>query len=450
MKTIRVDDVIDARPFGAFQLLVFAVCFVIALMDGANIQTMGLSAPLIASDLKLLPTQLGPIFAGSEFGFMIGALVFGPIADRFGRKTVLVLCTLLFGVMSLLTVEATSFHGLLLLRVLTGIGLGGAAPCFVSLTTEYVAQRLRARVASLLWAAIPAGGVIAGFAGSALIPAYGWKSMFYLSGVVPVVAALLVIVLVPESVRFLILTGVTGPRVHRILSRLGVQVPANDDTVRFVTHEHETAGLPMSHLFREGRASFTALLWIAFFLNFLALIAVLAWTSTLLKSAGMSVADASIVMAWNNVGGMIGVASAGKLMERLGTHRFLATVFVVGAVVLGMTGAAAPNTAWVAALSGFTGLFVGGATAGLIAIAAMGYPTAIRSTGVGWGLAVGRLGGASGPIVVGGLVSNGFSVPQTFAIVAVPVLLAAGVMLLMRRTGPELFGMQADAGLVSH
>jgi AAHS family 4-hydroxybenzoate transporter-like MFS transporter len=178
------------------------------------------------------------------------------------------------------------------------------------------------------------------------------------------------------------------------------------------------------------------------------LIAVLAWTSTLLKSAGMSVADASIVMAWNNVGGMIGVAAAGKLMERLGTHRFLALVFVCGAVVVGCTGIAAPHTGLVSLFSGLSGLFVGGATAGLIAIAAMGYPTAIRSTGIGYGLAAGRLGGATGPVIVGALVAGGVSVAQTYLFICVPVVLAAIVMLMMRRTHPG--DAPLVAGVIAH
>ena len=447
MKTVLVDDIIDARPFGAFQLLVFAVCFLIALMDGANIQTMGLSAPLIAADLKLGAAQLGPVFAGSEFGFMLGALAFGPLADRFGRKTILVFCTLLFGCASLATVHAASFPSLLLLRVVTGIGLGGAAPCFVSLTTEYVAERLRARVAALLWAAIPAGGVIAGFLGSQLIPAYGWKAMFYVSGGVPVLAALLVVLLVPESIRFLLSTGRQGRRTERILARLGMRDTATDG-VRYVTHEVETRGLPLSLLFRDGRSSFTSLLWLAMFLNFLALIAVLAWTSTLLRSVGMSVADASIVMAWNNVGGMIGVAAAGKLMEKLGTYRFLAAVLATGALVVAATGIAAPDTTLCSICSGLAGLFVGGATSGLIAIAAMGYPTAIRSTGVGWALAAGRLGGATGPLLVGALVAGGHGVAQTFGLIGVPALLAGVAMLLMQRSGPSLDA--ADPSMALH
>ena len=432
MNTVLVDDLIDERPFGLFQASIFAICFLIALMDGANVQVMGLSAPLMAVDLKLTPAQLGPLFAGSEFGFMMGALLLGPLADRIGRKTVLVACAWLFGLASLGTVAAPGFAALLTLRVVTGIGLGGAAPCLVSLATEYVSQRYRGRVASLLWAAMPAGGVIAGFAASVVIPQYGWKSMFYLSGIVPIVAAILVLLFVPESVRLLILSNASQQRIERIIRRLA---PSRSfgDAVRYATHEHQEKGLPVKHLFMDGRAPFTALLWLAFFLNFLALIATLAWTSTLLRSAAMPVADAATVIGWNNVGGTIGVAIAGAVMERLGTYRFLALIYTVGAIALALTGICAPHTASVALCSGLTGLFVGGATSGLIAIATIAYPTAIRSTGVGWGLAAGRFGGASGPVVVGALVAAGFPVAQTFIVISAPVLGAALVMLMMGR-----------------
>lgn len=436
MNTVLVDDLIDERPFGLFQASIFAICFLLALMDGANVQVMGLSAPLMAVDLKLTPAQLGPLFAGSEFGFTIGALLLGPLADRIGRKTVLVGCAWLFGLASLATVAAPGFAALLTLRVVTGIGLGGAAPCLVSLATEYVSRRYRGRVASLLWAAMPAGGVIAGFAASVVIPQYGWKSMFYLSGIVPIIAAVLVLLFVPESVRLLILSNAPQQRIERIIRRLASSRAFADtvpDTVRYATHEHQQRGLPVKHLFMDGRAPFTALLWLAFFLNFLALIATLAWTSTLLRSAAMPVADAATVIAWNNVGGTIGVAIAGAVMERLGTYRFLALIYTVGAIALALTGLSAPHTASVALCSGLTGLFVGGATSGLIAIATIAYPSAIRSTGVGWGLAAGRFGGASGPVLVGALVAAGLPVAQTFIVIAAPVLGAALVMVTMGR-----------------
>jgi AAHS family 4-hydroxybenzoate transporter-like MFS transporter len=400
-------------------------------MDGANVQVMGLSAPLLAGDLKLTPAQLGPVFAGSEPGFMIGALLLGPVADRIGRETVLIACACLFGLASLATVSAPGFVTLL---IVTGIGLGGAAPCLVSLTTEYVARRHRGRVASLLWAAMPAGGVIAGFAASIVIPQYGWKAMFYLSGIVPIAAAVLVWIFVPESVRLLILSGSQHDRIERIVRRLAPS-STSAEPKRYATHDRQEKGLPVKHLFIDGRASLTALLWLAFFLNFLALIATLAWASTLLRSAAMSVAAASTVLAWNNVGGTIGVAIAGAVMERLGTCRFLAVIYALGALVLAVTGVSAPNTALVSVCSGLTGLFVGGATSGLIAIASMTYPTAIRSNGVGWALAAGRLGGAVGPVTVGVLVAAGLPVAHIFVATATPVLGASMVMLTMSRLG---------------
>ncbi|NIF77334.1 MFS transporter [Paraburkholderia sp. Cy-641] len=434
MKTVLVDDLIDERPFGLFQASIFAICFLIALMDGANVQVMGLSAPLLANDLKLTPAQLGPIFAGSELGFMIGALLLGPVADRIGRKTVLIACASLFGLASLCTVTAPGFVTLLVLRIVTGIGLGGAAPCLVSLTTEYVSRRHRGRIASLLWAAMPAGGVIAGFAASIVTPQYGWRAMFYLSGIVPIAAAVLVWLFVPESVRLLILSGARDDRIARIVRHLAPSSLAGEP-VRYATHEHQEKGLPVKHLFVDGRAPLTALLWLAFFLNFLALIATLAWASTLLRSAAMSVAAASTVLAWNNVGGTIGVAIAGAVMERLGTCRFLAAIYALGAIVLALTGFSTPNTALVSLCSGLTGLFVGGATSGLIAIASMTYPTAIRSTGVGWALAAGRLGGAVGPVAVGALVATGLPVAHIFVATAAPMLGASLVMLAMSRLG---------------
>jgi len=433
MKPLYVEDVIDARPFGPFQWLLFAICFLIALMDGASIQVMGLSAPTMAHSLGLGPEQLGPVFAASEIGFMAGALFFGPLADRFGRKSVLVLCTLLFGVASLCTAAATGFGMLLALRVLTGIGLGGAAPCFVSLATEFVAQRLRARVASLLWAAVPAGGVLAGFAGSRLIPAFGWQAMFQAFGAVTIAGALLVCLCVPESLRFLILAGRQGAATQRILARLGVDPRQRGATLRM--REAVPQGMPASHLFTGGRARFTGFLWLGFFLNFMTLIGVLAWTTTLLRGHGMSLPDTSLVLAWNNVGGMAGVALAGKLMERFGTFRFLAMLLASGSVAVALTGLAGAQLAFAAACSMLTGFCVGGATSGMIGLAALGYPTAIRSTGVGCGLAAGRLGGATGPLLVGALVGAGMDTTQTFALIAMPSLLAAFAVLAMRRAG---------------
>lgn len=443
---LKVDELVDALPVGRYQIAIFVVCFLIALMDGANIQAMGLVAPVLANDLKLDPSRLGHIFSASEVGFMLGALFFGPLADRFGRKQLLIAGTVLFGASTLLTVTATSYSELLAFRLVTGFGLGGAAPCFVSLCSEYFAERHEARVTTLLWAAIPAGAAVGGVAASWLLPAFGWQSVFVLAGAIPLVLALLVALVLPESLRYLVVVGNKEARIRSILNRLGVLREGLDQAI-FATHERKIEAGSIKALFSGDRASFTILLWSAFFLNFFCLIAVLAWTSTLLRSVGVSVEDAAIVMAVNNIGGMIGVACAGSLMERFGSFRCLAGALVVGAVAVALTGIAAPGLLPVIVLALMVGLFVGGGTSGLIALAVTHYPTAVRSTGVGWGLAAGRLGGASGPVFTGALVASGVEVSTVFLALGVPVLITSGILLVMRRLSSRKVAVGQIEGL---
>jgi MFS transporter, AAHS family, 4-hydroxybenzoate transporter len=426
----NVSELIDRR-LSPYQVWIIAVCFLVALLDGFDSQAIGVTAPLMVPDLHLLPTQLGAIFSGSSWGFLIGALLIGPCADRWGRKQFLIASGLLFSICTIATPWAFDFTSLLWLRVVTGIGLGGVAPCFVSIATEYAPRRMRAGLITVLWTGLPAGGMIVGFLGPSLLPALGWPGIYYGGGTISLVAVLLVIVAVPESLVFLVMRNRDAGQIARIAARLDPSL-AGGSTARFMTSEKPRPGVPVRHLFTEGRAITTLLLWVAFFIDYFVLLGVLIWSPTLLKATGLSVGQAAAGLAFNNVGGVVGCLVAGYLIDRFGPYRILIATFLAAFAATALTGYATPSFAPVAVLETLDGLFTGGAGAGLIAFAALLYPSEMRSTGVGWGLGVGRLGGASGPILGGTLLAAQWTPPTIFAAFGLIAILAALVILVMQ------------------
>jgi AAHS family 4-hydroxybenzoate transporter-like MFS transporter len=323
----------------------------------------------------------------------------------------------------------------------TGIGLGGVAPAFVSIATEYAPRRMRAGLVTVLWTGLPGGGMIVGFLGPVLLPAVGWQGIYYAGGAISLVAVLLVLAAVPESLIFLVIRNREPGRITRIAARLDPGL-ASSSTARFVASEQARPGVPVRHLFTEGRAITTLLLWVAFFIDYFFLLGTLIWSPTLLKATGMSVGQASAGLAFNNVGGVVGCLVAGYLIDRFGPYRILIVTFLAAFASLALTGYAAPSFVPVAVLETLDGLFSGGAGAGLIAFAALLYPSEMRSTGVGWGLGVGRLGGASGPILGGTLLAAQWTpaaIFVTFGLIAIPAALTIWVMQLYakRRRSPN-------------
>jgi MFS transporter, AAHS family, 4-hydroxybenzoate transporter len=429
--TVNVSDLIDRRGFGGYQVRVFVICFLIALMDGLDSQAIGVTAPLIAGDLHLSPAALGPIFSASQWGFMFGALAFGPCADRWGRKQFLLASALLFAACTFLTALVDSFSSLLIYRTVTGLGLGGAAPCFVAIATEYAPRAIRARLVTILWAALPGGGMLTGFLASYMLPLYGWRSFFYFIGTLSLVVCLLVLLQVPESLSFMVARARPAAQIRRVLARIAPnEVPPS--AAHFLLNEVSQPGVPVKHLFTEGRAVGTILLWVAFFIDYFVLIAMLVWMPILLKQTGMSVSQASLALATNNIGGVIGCVIVGYLIDRWGAYALLGWTFVAGTVCLGGLGFVAPQFVSVAIISGFCGLLIGGGGGGLIALAAVIYPTFMRSTGLGWGLGIGRFGGAQGPLLAGALAAAGWGAGGIFLALGLVTLLAAGTIMLMR------------------
>ena len=313
---INVTRLIDDGPLTRFQIGTIVCCALVSALDGIDSQSIGVAAPFIADELGVKLADFGPIFSSALAGATLGAASFGPLADRFGRKTLLIVAVVLISVFTILTVFANSVPVLMIFRLLAGIGLGGATPCFIALTSEYAPARLRAALVTLMWSAFPLGGLLGGLLNWYLIPQAGWRAIFYIGGVAPLVLAFVLLFYLPESIKFLLVrrNDVTG--VGRIVARFRSS-PVRGDS-HFVLDEKPLPGASIPHLFTEGRALGTLLLWVPFFMGFGVLTVAVLWTPALLKLNGISPANTAFVVAFNGLGGFIGQSSAGTLIKRFG------------------------------------------------------------------------------------------------------------------------------------
>jgi MFS transporter, AAHS family, 4-hydroxybenzoate transporter len=427
---VEVSRFIDERGVGGFQVLVAVLCGVAVFMDGFDTQMIGYVLPAIAKSLQVEPSSLTRVALSGLVGLLLGALSFGIIADRIGRKSVIVFCIAWFGLCMLLTPTASSASGLMVWRFLTGLGLGGAMPLAIALTAEYSPRRSRATVVMMMFFGFSFGAAVAGFATAALIERFGWAAVFYAGAVLPILFAPLLVAALPESICVLALRGGENARIARLLSRIDPTQRLSADT-RFIIHEEQAEGLPVRHLFHEHRAVSTVLIWIMFFMNLLCLFFLASWLPTVINAAGLSVGTAAFITALLQIGGCIGTLCFGPAVDRFGAFAVLTTTYVFASVFIasiGMSGALVPLLAATTFAAGFC--IVGGQNT-MNALASIVYPTYIRSTGVGWALGIGRIGTLVGTAMGGALLAMKLPVPTIFLIAAAPALVTATASFLL-------------------
>ncbi|WP_439407147.1 MFS transporter [Bradyrhizobium sp. DASA03076] len=442
-QAINIGRYIDDRPLSAFQVRAICLCALVIGLDGFDAQALGFVAPALSKDLHLAPGALGPVFGASLFGVMIGSLLFGALADYFGRKWLVIAGVIVFALGSLATSRAGSVQDLVVLRFLTGLGLGGVLPNAIALTGEYSPQRRRTLLIMLMFMTVSLGSAIGGSVAARLISAYGWQGIFVIGGVLPLLLCPVLIVWLPESLSLLALDQRNNGRVRSLLGQIDPSAKFADDA-RFAVVEESGKGFLLPQLFANRRLVPTLLLWIMFFMNMLDIYFLNSWLPTLTHGVGLDVEAAIAVGIAFQLGGMVGTVALGLLIERLGFHRVLFLTYVAGfvsIVTIGFAGAVLPILVPAVFIAGVA---VIGGQIGCNAYAARLYPTYIRATGIGWALGIGRLGSILGVTVGGLMLAAHWSVPSLFQTSAVPQLCSAlvilGLALLSMRRGGAVSG----------
>jgi AAHS family 4-hydroxybenzoate transporter-like MFS transporter len=426
--TIDVQDIINSHSLSRFQVTVIILCFLVVAIDGFDTAAIGFIAPALRAEWGVTPAQLAPLFGAGLFGLMVGAFIFGPLADKVGRKSVLVITTLFFGAATLASATATSIEMLTALRFVTGLGLGGAMPAAITLTSEFCPERNRSSLVTLMFCGFTIGSAAAGLAASHIVAASGWQGLLVLGSVLPIALVPVLWPLLPESVRYLTLKGTDPGQISAILRKIAPEADLADATFVGV---RKTRGFPATQLFTGGLAVGTLLIWLTFFMSLLVFYLLSSWLPLLITSAGWSLGRASLMAAMLATGGTVGAIVTGRLMDRFDPCHVLAASYAVAAAFIIVLGSAT-GVPWLLVVAIFgAGFGVAGSQVGINALAASYYPTASRATGVSWANAVGRIGSVLGSMVGGFLLSLGWDLSMVFGVAAIPALVASAGMLAM-------------------
>ena len=292
LRSIDVQSFINSHKLSGYQILIVVLCFFIIAVDGFDTAAIGYIAPAIKEEWGLTPAHLAPLFGAGLLGLMVGAFVIGPFADKFGRKPVLLFAVGFFGLASLISGYATSEEQLLVLRFITGLGLGGAMPNAITVTSEYCPERHRSVLVTSMFCGFTVGSALGGVAAAHIVADFGWRAVLILGGVLPLVFVPILWWKLPESVRYLVLAGKDSAQVTRVLHNIAPKEAL--DGAKFMVPEKRLGGFPVKHLFDQGLLRGTLLLWIVFFMSLLVFYLLTNWLPTVIKSTGVSMKEASV------------------------------------------------------------------------------------------------------------------------------------------------------------
>ncbi|MBK0002013.1 aromatic acid/H+ symport family MFS transporter [Erwinia sp. S38] len=426
---VNIQQAIDEAPVSRFHWVIIILGFLILAIDGFDTAAMGYIAPTLSSDWGIKRQDLGPVLSAALLGLSIGALIAGPASDRLGRKKVLVFSCLFFGLASLGTAYAQTLNTLTLWRFLTGLGLGAAMPNAITLVSEFAPKRCRSMAINTMYCGFPLGAAGGGAISSWLIPNYGWHSVLLAGAIAPLALTVLLVLFLPESVKFLVHRGKDIVQIRRIAQRFIAGSLAQ--VTHFYLDEERTTGKKgsVAQLFSQPWLTGTLMLWMTYFMGLVIYYVLLSWMPTLMLGMGYPLAESAWLTSLFTFGGTAGILLAGWMMDRWEAHKVVMTGFALTMLFALALGFENNHIVLFGGLIFLMGITMNGAQSGLQTLAATFYPTHCRATGIAWMQGVGRFGGVAGTMMSAQLLSQQWQADSILMFLSVPALVAAAATL---------------------
>lgn len=423
---------IDQHPMSRYQIRAIAVCMLINMLDGFDVLVVAFTAASIAADWDLSATAIGYLLSAGLVGMTIGSLVLGPLADRFGRRPLVLACLVVITVGMLLSAFTQNVGQLTATRLLTGLGIGGMLPSLNTIVAEYSSLRWRSFSVSVLQAGYPVGATLGGVIAAIIIAQYGWRSVYALAGLASALMVLVVWRALPESLDFLVTRQPINAldKINELLRKLGrVSISAMPDLAN-KDGKKKTGYADL--LATPSLIKTSVLLSVAFFIVMFSFYFVLSWTPKILVDAGMSTSQGISGGVLLNMGGIVGSLLLGYVSSRLDISKLIAVYMVLSAALMAVFANVSSFDITLQMLALALGFFIFGSMVGLYALAPHLYPVQSRSAGLSIAIGIGRIGGVTSPLLAGYLFDHGWAQTDGFIVFAIPLLLSAVVAIALK------------------
>ncbi|AYO53713.1 MFS transporter [Acinetobacter wuhouensis] len=425
---LNINSIVDDAKFTPFHWSVLLWCLSIIIFDGYDLVIYGVALPLLMQEWGLSAVQAGLLASTALFGMMFGAMSFGTLSDKLGRKKTIMICVAIFSGFTFLGAFASNPIEFGILRFLAGLGIGGVMPNVVALMTEYAPKKIRSTLVAVMFSGYAIGGMTSALLGAWLVADYGWKIMFYIAAI-PMICLPLIWKFLPESLMFLTQKG-ERDKVTEIVQKISPQQNITTSTEFSLNEASNEDEAPLKALFQQGRTFSTMMFWVAFFMCLLMVYALGSWLPKLMIQAGYSLGASMLFLFALNIGGMVGAIGGGVLADRFHLKPVLTIMFSVGAVALILLGFKSHQILLYSLIA-----VAGAATIGsqilLYTFVAQFYPAAVRSTGMGWASGIGRIGAIVGPVLTGALLTLQLPHQMNFLVIAIPGFIAALAIFLV-------------------